>query len=114
MQLLHFGNDGIKLLFVRRMGKASIKAHSIMMVNSETDSTAVVERIEYSTVSKVGSKTTLLDHLTRECGKDKMESFVEEHNYRPLGCYRLDRLWLLDRCAVRHSRREAMLWTCEV
>lgn len=57
-----------------------------MMVNSETDSTAIIERIEYSAVSKVCSETTLLEHLTRECGKDNMESFVEEHNYRPLGC----------------------------
>lgn len=53
VQLLHFGNDGIKLLFVRRMGKASIKAHSIMMVNSETDSAAVVEGVEHAAVGKV-------------------------------------------------------------
>ena len=57
-----------------------------MMVNSETDSTAIIERIEDTAISKVVGETTLLKHLTGEGGEDKMEGFVEEHNYRPLGC----------------------------
>lgn len=82
VQLLHFGNDGIKLLFVRRMGKASIKAHSIVVVNGKTDSAAVVEGIEDSAVSKVVGETTLLEYLAGEGGEDKMEGFVEKHDWR--------------------------------
>ena len=50
------------------------------MVDGQADGATVVESVEYSTVSKVGGETTLLKHLAREGGEDKMESFVEEHN----------------------------------
>ena len=86
MELFYFGEDRIKLLFVRRMREASIKARSIAMVDGEADGAAVVEGIKHTAVSKVGGETTLLEHLAREGGEDKMEGFVEEHNYRPLGC----------------------------
>lgn len=86
MQELHLCNNSIKLLFVGRMGKTSIDPRSIEIVNSKANSAAVVEGIEDTAISKVVGETTLLEHLTRECGKDKIESFVEEHNYRPLGC----------------------------
>ena len=79
MQLLYLGEDGIKLLFVRRMREAIIKARSIVMVDGEADSAAVVEGIEDSAVGKVGGDTTLLEHLAREGGEDEMEGFVEEH-----------------------------------
>ena len=49
------------------------------MVDGNTDCTAVVESIEHAAVSKVGSETTLLKHLARECGEDEREGFVEEH-----------------------------------
>ena len=79
MQLLYLGENGIKLLFVRRMREAIIKARSIVMVDGEADSAAVVEGIEDSAVGKVGSETTLLEHLAGEGGEDEMEGFVEEH-----------------------------------
>ena len=79
MQLLYLGEDGIKLLFVRRMREAIIKARSKMLVDGEADSAAVVEGIEDSAVGKVGSETTLLENLAGEGRKDKMEGFVEEH-----------------------------------
>ena len=79
MELFYFGEDRIKLLFVRRMREAIIKARSIAMVDSETDSAAVVEGIKHTAVSKVIGETTLLEHLTGESGKDEMEGFVEEH-----------------------------------
>jgi hypothetical protein len=81
VELLYLGEDRIKLLFVRRMREASVEAHSIVMVNGETDGTAVIEGIEHTTVSKVGRETTLLEHLTGEGGEDKMEGFVEEHMF---------------------------------
>ena len=81
MQLLHLCEDGIKLLFVRRMREAIVKAHSIVVVNGKTDGAAVVESIEHSTVSKVGGETTLLEHLAGEGGEDEMEGFVEEHGF---------------------------------
>ena len=81
MQLLYLGEDGIKLLFVRRMREAIIKARSIVMVDGEADSAAVVEGIEDSAVGKVVGDTTLLKHLTGEGGEDKMEGFVEEHEF---------------------------------
>ena len=61
------------------MREASVEAHSIVMVDGDTDGTAVVEGIEHTAVSKVGSETTLLEHLAREGGEDEMEGFVEEH-----------------------------------
>ena len=79
--MFYFGEDGIKLLFVRRMREAIIKAHSIVVVNGKTDGAAVVEGIEHSTVSKVGGETTLLEHLAGEGGEDEMEGFVEEHEF---------------------------------
>ena len=79
VQLLYLGEDGIKLLFVRRMREAIIKAHSIVVVDSEADGAAVVEGIEHTAVSKVGGETTLLEHLPGEGGEDEMEGFVEEH-----------------------------------
>ncbi len=73
------------------------------MVNGETDGAAVVESVEDSTVSKASGEVALLKHLTGEGGEDMMESFVEEHNKnRSQRCQMSDRLWLLDRCAVRH------------
>ena len=53
VQLLYLGEDGIKLLFVRQMREAIIKARSIVMVDGDTDCTAVVEGIEDSAVGKV-------------------------------------------------------------
>ena len=50
-----------------------------MMVDGDTDGTAVVEGIEHAAVGKVGSETTMLEHLAREGGEDEMEGFVEEH-----------------------------------
>ena len=79
MQLLYLGEDGIKLLFVRRMREAIIKTRSIAMVDGEADSAAVIEGVKHTAVSKVGSETTLLEHLAGEGGEDKMEGFVEEH-----------------------------------
>ena len=79
VELFYFGEDGIKLLFVRRMREAIIKTRSIAMVNGQTDSAAVVEGVEHTAVSKVGGETTLLEHLAGEGGKDEMEGFVEEH-----------------------------------
>ena len=79
MELFYFGEDSIKLLFVRRMREASIKARSIMMVDGEADGAAVVEGIKHTAISKVIGETTLLEHLAREGGEDKMEGFVEEH-----------------------------------
>jgi hypothetical protein len=79
MQLLDLSSYSIKLLFIRRMREAIIEARSIAMVDSETDSAAVVESIEDSAIGKVGSETTLLEHLAGEGGEDKMEGFVEEH-----------------------------------
>ena len=67
------------MLFVRRMREAGIKARSIVMVDGDTDGTAVVEGIEHAAVGKVGSETTMLEHLAREGGEDEMEGFVEEH-----------------------------------
>ena len=68
------------------MREAIIEARSIAVVDGEADGAAVVEGIEDCAVSKVGGETTLLEHLAREGGEDEMEGFVEEHNYRPLGC----------------------------
>jgi len=79
VELLYLREDSVELRFVRRMREAVIEARSITMVDSETDGAAVVESIEDSTVSKVGSETTLLEHLTREGGENVMEGFVEEH-----------------------------------
>ena len=79
MQLLDLSSYSIKLLFVRRMQEACIEARSIVMVDGEADSAAVVEGIKHTAVSKVGSETTLLEHLAGEGGEDKMEGFVEEH-----------------------------------
>jgi hypothetical protein len=79
MQLLNLSDHGVKLLFVRRMREAIIKARSIAMVDSETDSAAVVEGIKHTAVSKVIGEMTLLEHLAGEGGKDEMEGFVEEH-----------------------------------
>lgn len=79
IQLFYLGDDGVKLLFVRRMREASIKYSSIALVDGPADGATVVESVEYSTVSKVGGETTLLKHLAREGGEDKMESFVEKH-----------------------------------
>ena len=79
--MLHLSDHGIKLLFVRRMREAIIKAHSIAMVNGKTDGAAVVEGIEDTAVSKVGGETTLLEHLAGEGGEDEMEGFVEEHEF---------------------------------
>jgi hypothetical protein len=79
VELLYLSEDSVELRFVRRMREAVIEARAITMVDSETDGAAVVEGIEDSTVSKVGSETTLLEHLTREGGEDVMEGFVEEH-----------------------------------
>ena len=61
------------------MREASVEACSIAMIDGETDGAAVVEGIEDSAVSKVGSETTLLEHLAGEGGEDEMEGFVEEH-----------------------------------
>ena len=61
------------------MREAIIKAQSIAMVDSETDSAAVIEGIEDTAVSKVGGETTLLEHLAGEGGEDEMEGFVKEH-----------------------------------
>ena len=41
VQLLHLGNDGIKLLLVRRMRQTSIEANSVSLVNGEADGAAV-------------------------------------------------------------------------
>ena len=79
MELFYFGEDGIKLLFVRRMREAIVKAHSIVMVDGEADGAAVVEGIEDTAISKVGGETTLLEHLAGEGSEDEMEGFVEEH-----------------------------------
>ena len=79
VELLYLGEDRIKLLFVRRMREAIIKARSIAMVDGEADGAAVVEGFEHAAVSKVIGETTLLEHLTGEGGKDEMEGFVEEH-----------------------------------
>ena len=79
MQLLYLGEDGIKLLFVRRMREACIEARSIAMVDGETDGAAVVEGIKHAAVSKVIGETTLLEHLAGEGDEDEMEGFVEEH-----------------------------------
>ena len=81
VQLLYLGEDGIKLLFVRRMREASIKARSIAMVDGEADGAAVVEGIEDSAVGKVVGDTTLLEHLAGEGGEDELEGFVEEHEF---------------------------------
>ena len=77
--MFHFGEDSVKLLFVRRMREAIIKARSIAMVDGETDGAAVIEGIKHAAVSKVIGETTLLEHLAGEGGEDKMEGFVEEH-----------------------------------
>ena len=82
VQLLHLGNDGIKLLLVRRMRQTSIEANSVSLVNGEADGAAVVEGVEYSTIGEVGSETTLLEHLAGESVEDEMEGFVEEHCLR--------------------------------
>ena len=82
VQLLYLGENGIKLLFVRRMREAIIKARSIAMVDGEADGAAVVEGVEDSAVGKVGSETTSLEHLAGEGGEDEMEGFVEEHCLR--------------------------------
>ena len=58
-----------------------IKTRSIVMVDGQADCATVVESVEYSAVSKVGSETTLLEHLAGEGGEDKMEGFVEEHMF---------------------------------
>jgi hypothetical protein len=79
MELFYFGEDRIKLLFVRRMREASIEARSIAMVDGEADGAAVVEGVKHTAVSKVIGETTLLEHLAGEGGEDKMEGFVEEH-----------------------------------
>ena len=79
MQLLNLSDHSVKVLFVRRMREAGIKARSIAMVDGEADGAAVVEGVEHTAVSKVGSETTLLEHLAREGGEDEMEGFVEEH-----------------------------------
>ena len=77
--MFYFCEDSVKLLFVRRMREAIIKTRSIAMVDGEADGAAVVEGFEHAAVSKVGGETTLLEHLAREGGEDKMEGFVEEH-----------------------------------
>ena len=82
MQLLYLGEDGIKLLFVRRMREAVIEARAITMVDSETDGAAVVESLEDSAVGKVGGEPTLLKYLAGKGGEDKMKGFVEEHGLR--------------------------------
>ena len=82
VQLLHLGNDGIKLLLVRRMRQTSIEANSVSLVNGEADGAAVVEGVEYSTIGEVGSETTLPEHLAGEGVEDEMEGFVEEHCLR--------------------------------
>jgi hypothetical protein len=79
VELLYLSEDSVELRFVRRMREAVIEARAITMVDSETDGAAVVEGIKHTAVSKVGSETTLLEHLTREGGEDVMEGFVEEH-----------------------------------
>ena len=81
VELFYFGEDGIKLLFIRRMREAIVKARSIAMVDGEADGAAVVEGIEDTAVSKVGGETTLLEHLAGDGGEDKMEGFVEEHGF---------------------------------
>ena len=82
VQLLYLGEDGIKLLFVRRMREASVEARSIAMVDGEADGAAVVKGIEDSAVGKVVGDTTLLEHLAGEGVEDEMEGFVEEHCLR--------------------------------
>jgi hypothetical protein len=61
------------------MREAMIKTRSIVMVDGQADGATVVESVEYSAVSKVGSETTLLEHLAREGSEDEMEGFVKEH-----------------------------------
>jgi hypothetical protein len=61
------------------MREAIIETRSIAVVDGKADGAAVVEGIEHSAVSKVGSETTLLEHLAREGREDEMEGFVEEH-----------------------------------
>jgi hypothetical protein len=61
------------------MREAIIETRSIAVVDGEADGAAVVEGVEHSAVSKVGSETTLLEHLAREGSEDEMEGFVKEH-----------------------------------
>ena len=53
-----------------------------MLVDHEADGAAVVKGVEHAAVSQVIGETTLLEHLARESGEDKMEGFVEEHEVR--------------------------------
>ena len=79
MQLLRLSDHGVKLLFIRRMRETIKEAHSKMLVDREADGSAVVKGVEHAAVSQVIGETTLLKHLARESGEDKMEGFVEEH-----------------------------------
>ena len=79
MAKLDLLEDGIKLLLVGLVRKAHKKTSSVVTVDGEANGTTVIESIKHTAVSQVGGEPTLLEHLAREGGKDKMEGVVEEH-----------------------------------
>ena len=79
MTLFAFLHNGIESSLVGLVRKAHKKTSSVVTVDGEANGTTVIESIEHTAVSQIGGEPTLLEHLAREGGKDKMEGVVEEH-----------------------------------